>query len=42
MTAITDKKLRDKIMKKNTGNEEGNRTDKTIHIRKEKQKEHNS
>ena len=29
-------------MKKNTGTEEDNRTDKTKHVRKEKQKEYNS
>ena len=33
MTAITDKKLRDKITKKNIGIEENNRTDKTKLIR---------
>ena len=40
MTAITDKKLRDKIMKeKNIGTEENNRTDKAKHIR---EKEYNT
>ena len=42
MTAITDKKLRDKIMKTNSGDEEDNRPNQTKHIRKEKQKEYNT
>ena len=43
VTAITDKKLRDKMMKEiNPRNEKSDRTDKTKHIREEKQKEYNT
>ena len=43
MTAITDKKLRDKIMKeKNIGTEENNRTNKAKYVGEKEQKEYNT
>ena len=42
MTAITDRKLRDKLMKKETQNEENNRNDQTKYIRKEKRQKHST
>ena len=43
MTAITDRKLRDKLMKKKETRNEGNdRNDQTKYIQKEKRQKHNT